>query len=240
MEYKEMKMRPINNKKDAIIFLNQMIVLTDRRMMRLKNAINDTKKLLEKYNDKDKIETTIYQAYAERIECLTGYLCNIFGDETKNAVSYRQFRKIIDKKESQGNEEFKLEPLDKETIDLLDSMREQRNWGHHIPQSLLASQENFMVNEQKGGKKLFENYFTSDEVYVSLWEYHEIDWLINLYASSNMAYENFRKVFQRMKKDYSVLIGKTMRVRRCEEPQARPYQFRKITEDSLKVNSKRR
>lgn len=36
MEYKQMKMRPINNKREAIIFLNQMIVLTDKRMNRLK------------------------------------------------------------------------------------------------------------------------------------------------------------------------------------------------------------
>ena len=44
MEYKQMKMRPINNKREAIIFLNQMIVLTDKRMNRLKNAINDEEK----------------------------------------------------------------------------------------------------------------------------------------------------------------------------------------------------
>ena len=71
MDYKEMKIRPINSKKDAIIFLNQMIVLTDKRMTRLKNAINDTEKLLRKYTEKNKIETAIYQSYAERIECLT-------------------------------------------------------------------------------------------------------------------------------------------------------------------------
>ena len=203
MEYKQMKMRPINNKREAIIFLNQMIVLTDKRMNRLKNAINDVEKLLKEYEGKYKIKTTIYQAYAERIECFTMYICNILGDETKNAVSYRQFRKILAKKVTQGNEEFTLRPLEKEIIDLLDAMREQRNWGHHVPQSLFASQENFMVNEQNGGKKLFETFFSSDEVYISIWEYHEIRWLINLYESSKIAYESYRKVFQCMKKDYS-------------------------------------
>ena len=62
MEYKQMKMRPINNKREAIIFLNQMIVLTDKRMNRLKNAINDVEKLLKEYEGKYKIKTTIYQA----------------------------------------------------------------------------------------------------------------------------------------------------------------------------------
>ncbi len=239
MEYKQMKMRPINNKREAIIFLNQMIVLTDKRMNCLKNAINDVEKLLKEYEGKYKIKTTIYQAYAERIECLTMYICNILGDETKNAVSYRQFRKILAKKVTQGNEEFTLRPLEKEIIDLLDAMREQRNWGHHVPQSLFASQENFMVNEQNGGKKLFETFFSSDEVYISIWEYHEIRWLINLYESSKIAYESYRKVFQCMKKDYSLLIGKNMRIKRIEEPDARPFQFSKIAEESLKANSKR-
>ena len=145
----------------------------------------------------------------------------------------------MDKKHSQGCEEFKLEPLDKDMIELLDAMREQRNWGHHVPQSLFASQENFMVNEQKTSKKQFENFFSGDEVYISIWEYHEIGWLINMYASSKIAYENFRKVFQRMKKDYSSLIGSHMRIRRVKEPNARPFQFRQIAEDSLKANSRR-
>lgn len=239
LNYKEMKMRPINSKKDAIIFLNQMIVLVDKRMIRLKNAINDTKKLLEEYDNKDKIETTLYQAYAERMESLTMYLCNLLGDETKNAVSYRQFRKIMDKKAAQGNEEFRLDPLDKEMIELLDSMREQRNWAHHIPQSLFASQENFIVNEQKMNKALFEKVFSDKEVYVSIWEYHDIKWLINMYASAEMAYANYKKVFQRMKKDYSALIGCHMRITRMYEPIPRPAEFSQIAETSLKVNSRR-
>lgn len=240
MDYKEMKIRPINSKKDAIIFLNQMIVLTDKRMTRLKNAINDTEKLLRKYNEKNKIETAIYQSYAERIECLTMYLCNIFADETKNAASYRQFRKVIDKKYEKGNDEFKLEPLEKDILKSLDQMREQRNWGHHIPQSLLASQENFMVNEQNVSQELFDGLFSDYEVYVSIWEYHDIEWLVDLYVSSQSAYNDYRKIFQQMKKDYSYLIGKHMRVSRIKEPNPRPFRFTQISKDSLKANSKRR
>lgn len=235
-----MKMRPINTKNDAVIFLNQMIVLVDKRMIRLKNAISDTEELIEKYNSKDKIETVIYQAYAERIESLTMFLCNILGDETKNAVSYRQFRKILDKKVFQGKEEFKLEQLNDDMIELLDSMREQRNWGHHVPQSLFASQENFMVNKQLGKEETFHNIFTDSNVYVSIWEYHEIEWLVNLYVSSRLAYENYRRVFQRMKKDYSFLVGESMRVERIKEPKPRPFIFNQIAQDSLKANSKRK
>lgn len=91
----------------------------------------------------------------------------------------------------------------------------------------------------KWWKKLFETFFSSDEVYISIWEYHEIKWLINLYESSKIAYESYRKVFQCMKKDYSLLIGKNMRIKRIEEPDARPFQFSKIAEESLKANSKR-
>ena len=89
MNYKEMKIRTINNKMDAIIFLNQLIGLTEKRMTRLENALNDVEKLMTKYKNHRKIETTIYQAYQERMDCVTMYLCNIFGDETKNAASYK-------------------------------------------------------------------------------------------------------------------------------------------------------
>ncbi|MFW5669608.1 MAG: hypothetical protein ACOCM4_10250, partial [Acetivibrio ethanolgignens] len=110
----------------------------------------------------------------------------------------------------------------------------------HIPQSLFASQENFMVNEQNTSKKLFEKMFSDDEVYVSVWEYHDIEWLVNLYISAKMAYDNYKKVFQRMKKDYSALIENHMRVSRIKEPNARPFQFNQIAEDSLKVNSRKK
>lgn len=88
-------------------------------------------------------------------------------------------------------------------------------------------------------KNYLKLFFSSDEVYISIWEYHEIKWLINLYESSKIAYESYRKVFQCMKKDYSLLIGKNMRIKRIEEPDARPFQFSKIAEESLKANSKR-
>lgn len=168
------------------------------------------------------------------------YLCNIFGDETKNAVSYRQFRKIIDKKYSQGNDEFKLDPLDNGMTELLDGMREQRNWAHHIPQSLFASQENYMVKNEKVSKELFGKLFSDENIYVSVWEYHEIEWLKGLYDSAKDMYEDFKKVFQRMKKDYSTLIGSHMRVCRSIEPYARPFDFTRIAEDSFKANSRRR
>ncbi len=240
MNYKEMKIRTINNKMDAIIFLNQLIGLTEKRMTRLENALNDVEKLMTKYKNHRKIETTIYQAYQERMDCVTMYLCNIFGDETKNAASYKQFRKIMDRKYSQGYEEFKLEPLSKDMVEILEDLREQRNWSHHIPQSLFTSQENYMINKDGLSNEMFKRIFSNKTVYVSVWKYHDIKWLRGLYDSAKEAYDIFNTVFEQMKSDYSKLIGTDMNIQKVDEPRVRPFEFVQIAEDSMKANSKRR
>ncbi len=236
MENKKIKI--IESKKDAIIFLNQLIILVDKRMMRLKRCILELEDELKKYDDvENKIRTDIYNIYSERIEHLTNYLFNLLGDETKMAVSYKQFRNILDKKVKQGHQELRLDELDKDTEILLNQFRDMRNWSHHVPQSILNSQVDFMKEQTGYSSDLVDFNFSQEIVVVLTWEYHEITWIKELHDRILQQYEDFSKVFQRMKKDYSKLIGKSMEMIREQQSIPRPFNFSLIADNSYLINT---
>lgn len=235
------KIKAIENKKDAIIFLNQMIILVDKRMTRLKRSILDLEEELKKYDENVKtIRTDIYHRHSERIECLSSYLFNLFGDETKMAVSYKQFRNIIEKKAKQGHKEFQLDKLESDIVNLLNQFRDMRNWSHHVPQSVLNSQLDYMKEQAGLPSGLVEFNFSDEIIAVLTWEYHEIAWLYELHSNITKQYQEFSKVFQRMKKDYSKLIGTSMRIIREQQSIPRPSDFRLIAENSYLINTGKR
>ncbi|EHK2440915.1 hypothetical protein KCL46_000936 [Clostridium perfringens] len=232
------KIKVIENKKDAIIFLNQLIILTDKRMMRLKRAVKDLEKFLLTHTEDDtKIPTDVYHRYSESIECTSNYLLNLLGDETKTAVSYKLFRNILEKQTKKGQLDFQLDKLEPEIVTLLNEIRNMRNWSHHVPQSLFNSQIEYMEKVSKIPPSLVEAQFSQSDIYVLTWEYHEIDWLKELHEKSIQNYEMFSKVFQRMKKDYSKLIGKSIRINREKQIIARPHKFNLISEKSFDINT---
>lgn len=232
------KIKVIERKKDAIIFLNQMIVLVDKRMMRFKRSILDLEEELNKYDENvKKIHTEIYHRHSERIECLSNYLFNLFGDETKTAVSYKQFRNILEKKVKQGSMEFQLDELGSDIVSLLNEFRDMRNWSHHVPQSVLNSQLDYMKEQAGLPPDFVEFNFSYETIAVLTWEYHEIRWMYELYNNASELYEKFSKVFQRMKKDYSKLIGTSMSLIREQQSMPRPSNFRLIGENSYLINT---
>lgn len=234
------KLSPIQSKEDAIVFLNQMIVLTYRRMARLNEIIRDIENVIKLYKNKERIETKVFRDCVDKSENTILFLMNIFGDETKNVVSYKQFRKILHKKYENGFTEFELVPLNREIVELLDKCREERNWSHHIPQSLFVCQKKHIEKYHSITNKLVNKVFSDEEIFVSEWEYHEIEWLNNLYEA-NIGYKKvFQKIFQYMKKDYSKLVGKSMCIMKSKEQNPRPFEFIKIAEDSFAANTNKR
>jgi len=232
------KIKAIENKEDAIIFLNQLIILIDKRMMRLKRSIMDLEDELKRCNENEKrVQTDAYHRLSESIECLTNYLFNLFSDETKTAVSYKQFRNILKKKAKQGHQEFQLDELESDIVKLLNEFRDMRNWSHHVPQSVFNSQLDYM-KEQVGLPSDFVRFnFSSEIIAVLTWNYHEIAWLHELQHNVTKLYQYFTKVFQRMKKDYSKLIGTSVRIIREKQSIPRPHDFRLIAENSFLINT---
>lgn len=211
-------------------------------MKRLKRGISDIEEWLKKYDGTErKIKTDDYQRLAESIECTSLYLFNLFADETKIAASYSQFRKILSKKVNQGETEFLLDELGDEYKKILVELRNHRNWSHHVPQSLLNSQINFMINERGGiPKELVEVQFSSREIVVLTWEYHDLGHLLELLINSKGNYQSMMKLFQRVKKDYTKLIGCSMKMEREIQDNPRPSKFREIQRESFDTNLKKR
>ena len=129
------------------------------------------------------IRTEIFYKHSERIECLSNYLLNLFGDETKTAVSNKQFRNILEKKVKQGHKEFQLDELESEIVTLLNEFRDMRNWSHHVPQSVLNSQLAYMKERAGLPSDFVEFNFSNETIAILTWEYHDIAWLSELYNS---------------------------------------------------------
>lgn len=232
------KIKTIESKKDAIIFLNQLIILVYKRMDRLKRSISDLSLEINKYDESSvKIKTEIFNRISESIECNTLYLYNLFGDETNAAASYVEFRKIIEKKAKQGHNEFLLDKLDNNIKKLLNEFRNVRNWSHHIPQSLFISQISYMEDQEKIPSQMVELQFSSETIPILIWDYHELEWLYNLRDGASEIYDEFQKVFQCMKKDYSKLIGNNMSIAKEYQTDPRPYKFNSISENSFRINT---
>ncbi len=210
-------------------------------MKRLKRAINDLEKTINDYDEKKlkRVNTDTYHRLSESIECTSNYLLNLFGDETKTAVSYKQFRNIVDRKFKNGQEEFRLDGLDNDIIKLLNEFRDMRNWSHHVPQSLLNSQIDYMKNTGIPSG-VIDLQFSSEDIIVLEWDYHDIAWLYDLYQGITEQFEEFSKVFQCMKRDYSKLIGNSCRIIKEYQPTPRPSDFKRIGEKSFLINTGKR
>lgn len=235
------KIKMIDKKLDAIIFLNQLIVLAHKRMRRYKEAINDLENEVSMLKPVIRsIKTEIYEMHQDRLMGASTYLLNLYGDETKLAASYKQFRNLLDKKLKLGKEEFELPKLEGEIVQLLNQFRDVRNWSLHIPQSLLTSQIDFIKNEQKISEGLIEFMFSRKEINVSIWEYHERAYFEELLSTHNELYIDFLKVFQRMQEDYSYLIGTKSTIVESKELESRPNQFSNIAQKSFEINTQKR
>lgn len=233
------KIIELNTKEDAIFFLNLMIILAIKRLDRYKLLIQDIDAIVEQHKDEKYIDISIGNRLLERMESLNLFLCNLFGDETKNAVSYVQFRKMLSKKIERGFKEFEIRQLDNETNKILLELKDRRNWVHHIPQTLFTSEIDYL--KQNGvDEGAIRKKHTSETITVLIREYHAMDFIKEISNSCKMNYDDYRHVLQSMKKDYSALVGKSVRIKREYSSKPKGNEFIEIEENSFNRNKRKR
>ncbi|QNU68085.1 hypothetical protein EHE19_006500 [Ruminiclostridium herbifermentans] len=95
-------------------------------------------------------------------------------------------------------------------LTIINQINNDRNWGSHIPESLLVAQMEIVkkkIEEHPGRYAAINN-----PIRIVEFEYYEGAWLVDLYREATNNIKRFERVLQQMKKDYSILIGKSMHI----------------------------
>ncbi|ASS75196.1 hypothetical protein CIG75_09515 [Tumebacillus algifaecis] len=216
----------LESKEDFIIYLWSLIVSVDRHLVQYKKYLDQLEALIKENNIIDKpgikVPKDYYEEMNDKIQKRSGHLLNLIGDYTIEGLSYKRFRNIVASNKKRGID-YGLPELDLEITKAITDFHNSRNWGMHEPASLLNAQLE-EIREQTGEDP--KSYLLSRIVPEISWHdftNYEGYWLIDLFTESQHIYGGFRMVHQQMKKDYSILIGERVRIRRIKT-EVRPFQ----------------
>lgn len=224
MKKQDLKQFKLEEKIDFTVYLQELICRTDKSLLKLKKYIDELEieiiefKKIEKAGRKNDFNYELYSRYVDLIGTPTSYLLNLIGDQQKTSISYAKFRSLIDKRQKRSPFKVKVRDIDEEIEYYLSDLNRIRNWYNHVPESLLLSE----ISMIKEGKL---NGHSINPIQVNYFESCEIDVIEDLYETSKSFYNICRKVHQSMKKDYSSIIGESVKIQRViiESPKSMKY-----------------
>ncbi len=215
---------------DYIFYLMEILIDVTQYKKRLTFYHSEIGSILDSNPDSKIIESTFYESISDKIRSVLFYLFNIIGDETKNTVSYRRFRKILYK--NQGNLGIVISRLPEDTLSILKSFNQYRNWGLHIPESLLI-----------GKRKLFKidsEFINTLKLNIPLptYQYYEIKFLQCLFDEVESVLTSVQHVEEYIMQDYKALVGKEFSMY-PDIQQVKPYGIMKAVQTSLDIQTGR-
>ncbi|AKL94973.1 hypothetical protein CACET_c15240 [Clostridium aceticum] len=108
MGQENLKSFKLQKKEDFIVYLRKLIMSTYRHVKDYKRYIDELDSIIEERdlrNDKKKtIPRDLYTDIKHRITGVESHIMNIMGDLTNTALSYNKFRKLADKRQSNGHD----------------------------------------------------------------------------------------------------------------------------------------
>lgn len=239
---KDPKRQEFTSKEDLIIFLNMILELSIKHMWRYKEYFKELEKLtfekISKISNKNvseiteenyldifknslrqgnindsllKIDYMQYKSIEDKINLVKDQLLNLLGDRTKNGASYLRFRDEYKKllKKGLGESIPELKELSDEINKILNELYKARNYEHHMTDAKFIEWKNYRLEDRV---KLGVEWPT-EEIIIDRPAYLSILMLIRLYETSLYMKDASKKVIQQMKKDYSILYGKSVNVR---------------------------
>lgn len=230
MEQNNSKIFRFNEKTDYIYYLSELITDLIQKKDRLTKYHSEIEFIIKNNPNAKFISSEIYESISDKTNRLFQYLFNLIGDESKKAVSYRKFRKVLYKQKSQLN--ISLEQLTQDENKILSDFNSLRNWGLHIPESLYLQKRVFF--------KLSSDFINANKNIIPIPQYDnfEIEFLIKMEDEIREVMECCEKILNRMKTDYSSLIGQEFKIE-YEENLVKPYMFMKAVEKSWNVQTKK-
>lgn len=235
---KNLKIYSLESKENFLLYLRRLIRSTYAEMKTLKIYTSELKDFIEKneYNENPtaKINPKVYINYNDKINNVTGTLLNLIGDHTNSAMSYKKFRAIAKRKMDNGLD-LGLKDLSKEIDDILTQINVDRNWSLHIPESLFTAELEIADKMRLDGHI---SYIKPDStIRIVEFDYYEAAWLTDFLRETENLTEAFSKVFQQMKRDYSILVGESVRIE-ISRVDVRPIKDMDIPKMSMKIQNR--
>lgn len=217
----------LTNKEDYIYYLSEIIIdfiTYKNRLSIYQLEIND---LIKNNKDKKIIETYLFQSISDRVKSLFYYIFNLIGDETKLAISYRKFRKRLYK--NRVHLKLLIEDLSEEEKQTINYFNKHRNWGLHIPESLIVQKKDFFKIDYD-----FINKYKNN-IAVPNYNFFEIEYLEKLNEETVYILSELKTLENRIFKDYRLLVDKPFEIN-IETQQVKPYQIMDIVKASFDGN----
>jgi hypothetical protein len=219
-----MKAYKFKEKEDYIFYLSEIVSDTAKYKDKLQRYLGEIDQILESKPNAEKVETVFYEAISDKINANFLYIFNLLGDESKSAISYRKFRKLLVKGHPCLNATF--DKLTNEEARVSNEFNQHRNWGLHIPESLLTNKRKIL----KIDSDLIAKY--KESVRLEVYEYFDIEYLTALREQTDDVIQNIEILEWRMKDDYSKLAetGYSLSLVRFK---VKPYEIMDIVQASL-------
>lgn len=195
-----MKTYKFKQQADYVFYLSEIIADTVKYKDRLNRYRLEVDNLFELNPDAKIVQTELYESISDKTKAIFYYIFNLLGDESKNAVSYRRFRKILIKNQKELN--IKIENLSNEEAAISNLLNKHRNWGLHIPESLFVSKRKVLDLD---ASFIMEHCY---KIPLPQFSYFEIEYLEKLKDDIDNVISAIEVLEKLMRKDYSKLIGK--------------------------------
>ncbi len=211
------------DKGDFVFYLSELIVDLIQKSDRLKFYHSEIELILKNNPNAKFINAILYDSISDKVNRVYQYLFNLLGDESKKAVSYRKFRKILYKQ--RNILEITILPLTENEMQILSEFNSLRNWSLHIPESLYIQKRIYF--------QMDSNFMMAhkNKIAVPRYDNFEIEFLTKQKEEIESVLEYTDIILKRMKEDYSSLIGGEFEIE-YEENQVKPYFFMKAVEQS--------
>lgn len=225
---KELKQFPLTNKTNCIIYLQRIIATSELCLFKLKSYNENTYTILQEYKTNEKIPHDIYTAEKDKTSNVICYLLNILGDAQSTSISYFKYRKQVMKLAKKGDEDIQFTPFSDEIQDLISDFNRMRNWQNHIPESLLTS-EIELIREGK----FFSH--SKNPIELNINQFVTYGYMQDLYNENIGFYKAARKLVQMCKKDYSLLIGESVKITKVFHEKPVGIEFLEVSKMSADV-----
>ena len=228
MEQNNSKIFKFNEKADYIFYLSELIIDLIQKKDRLTKYRSEIELIIKNNPNAKFINSDLFDSISDKTNRLYQYLFNLIGDESKKAVSYRKFRKILYKQRNSLN--ISLDQLTQDENEILSAFNSLRNWSLHIPESLYLQKKAFF--------KMSSDFINANKRIIPIPQYDnfEIEFLHKVQEEIGEVIESCEKILERMKNDYSSLIGYEFKIV-YENNLVKPYVFMKAVEKSWNVQN---
>lgn len=225
---KNIKQFPMEKKEDYLFVLQGLYINIYRNVEQYKRYKEEALSIYSQYVDiKDEkviaagnIPRCVYEDINNKIQNVSKNLILYTADDSADSMSYRMFRRIFNK---HNKFDLKLED-DKDLDTQLQELLNLRNWMFHNPQSVLVAnkevfdkererqEQEYLKNFPEEVRKFLKPSFDYSLINIQYENEYEPNYLLSLYVHSDGRISIFEKILEKMKKDYTFILGKEVKV----------------------------